>query len=311
MLVQPLASRIADKTKWVIIPDGKLHQIPFEALLTETVPPPSAADYRTLPYLIKQHEISYHYSATLFLKSLMEPARASYANLFVGFAPVFSETAKNGALFQLQLPEFTVARPDAHRYLVTRDGKTLEELKYSAQELRDILAVFLNHGRNFLYQEASEENFKKTVKGSKYVHVATHGFINSENPKLSNLAFSQPQDNTAKEDGILFSGETYNLDLNADLLVLSACQTGVGKLVKGEGLMALTRGFLYSGARNIIASLWKVYDQHTSLLMVEMYRQIAAGKSYSAALREAKLKMIANPETAGPQSWAGFVLIGR
>lgn len=311
ILVQPLAARIAHKTKWVIIPDGELHQIPFEALLAETVPPQGNADYRTLPYLIKQREISYHYSATLFLKSLREPPRAGYANLFAGFAPVFGEAVKNGKLFQLELPEFAVARPDAHRYLVTRDGKTLEELKHSEQELREILAVFFNRGRNYLYQEASEENFKKQINGYKYVHVATHGFINSENPKLSNLAFSQPQDNNAKEDGILFSAETYNLDLNADLLVLSACQTGAGKLAKGEGLMALTRGFLYSGARNIVASLWKVYDQHTSLLMVEMYRQIAAGKSYSAALREAKLKMIANPETAGPQSWASFVLIGK
>jgi CHAT domain-containing protein len=311
MLVQPLASRITNKTKWVIIPDGDLHQIPFEALLAETAPPQSAADYRTLPYLIKQREISYHYSATLFLKSLREPAAVSHANLFGGFAPVFGETVKNGKLFHFEYPEFTVARPDAHRYLVTRDGKTLEELKYSEKELHDILAVLFNRGRNYLYQEASEENFKKQIKGYKYVHVATHGFINSENPKLSNLAFSQPQDNNAREDGILFSGETYNLDLNADLLVLSACQTGVGKLAKGEGLMALTRGFLYSGARNIIASLWKVYDQHTSLLMVDMYRQIAAGKSYSAALREAKLKMIANSETAWPQSWAGFVLIGK
>lgn len=311
ILVQPLASRIANKTKWVIIPDGELHQIPFEALLTETVSPQSAADYRTLPYLIKQREISYHYSATLFLKSLREPAHVSHANLFAGFAPVFSEAVKNGKLFQFELPEFTVARPDAHRYLVTRDGKTLEELKHSEQELREILAVFFNRGRNYLYQEASEENFKKQTKGYKFVHVATHGVISSDNPKLSNLAFSQPQDRSAREDGILYSAETYNLDLNADLLVLSACQTGVGKLAKGEGLMALTRGFFYSGARNIIASLWKVYDQHTSMLMVEMYRQIAAGKSYSAALREAKLKMIANPETAGPQSWAGFVLIGR
>ena len=143
------------------------------------------------------------------------------------------------------------------------------------------------------------------------MHLATHGRMVETNPKLSNLAFSQPQGNKAKEDGILYSAETYNLDLNADLLVLSACQTGAGQIVKGEGLMGLTRGFLYSGARNIVASLWKVYDQYTSQMMVEMYRQIAAGKSYSAALCEAKLKMIANPETAAPQSWAGFVLIGK
>jgi CHAT domain-containing protein len=310
-LIKPVENQIAGKPRWVIIPDGELYQIPFEALLAANDPPNVDADYRTLPCLIKQHEISYHYSATLFLKSRQERPATRYTGPFAGFAPVFNEQSKNGNLFAVTLPGFAVARPDAHRYLVTRDGKTLEELKHSEQELREILAVFFNRGRNYLYQEASEENFKKQTKGYKYVHVATHGFINSENPKLSNLAFSQPQSAGAEEDGVLFSAETYNLDLNADLLVLSACQTGAGQIVKGEGLMALTRGFLYSGARNIVASLWKVYDQHTSLLMVEMYRQIAAGQSYSAALREAKLKMITNPETAGPQSWASFVLIGR
>lgn len=311
LLVKPLATHLSSKRRWVIIPDGDLYQIPFEALLNDKVAANSQADFGGLSYLLKQHEISYHYSATLFLQSLQEQPASNYANLFVGFAPVFSKERKNGILAKIVLPGLVEARPDASSYLITRDGKTLNELKYSEQELKNIAAVFFNRGRVYLHEVASEENFKKSLMGCKYVHVATHGFVNTENPQLSNLAFSQPQAGNAEQDGILYSSETYNLNLNADLLVLSACQTGAGQIVKGEGLMALTRGFLYSGARNIVASLWKVYDQHTSLLMVEMYRQIAAGKSYSAALREAKLKMIANPETAGPQSWASFVLIGR
>jgi len=314
ILVKPLETHLANKPKWIIIPDGELHQIPFEALLTEAVNPQSAADYRTLPYLLKQHEISYHYSATLFLKSVKEKSPDSYDNLFAGFAPVFDAAAKNGAIYREEAEDssaLSIVPQTDSTFLATRDGKTLESLPYSAQEVQDILASFPGRSRAFLQQEASEENFKQQIKGYKYVHLATHGRMVQTNPKLSNLAFSQPQDNKAKEDGILYSAETYNLDLNADLLVLSACQTGAGQIVKGEGLLGLTRGFLYSGARNIVASLWKVYDQHTSQLMVEFYRQIAAGKSYSAALREAKLKMIANPATAGPQSWAGFVLIGR
>lgn len=311
ILLKPLEAQIASKSKWIIIPDGDIYQIPFEALLIENVAPAIAADYRALPYLLKQHEISYHYSATLLLQSYREPATASYANLFAGFAPVFSPKNKNGNLLMTDFNPTAVARPDASSYLVTRDGKTLDELQYSEKELHEISVRLQKRGRIYLNENASEENFKTNLKGYKFVHVATHGFINSENPKLSNLAFSQPQSNNAKEDGILYSAETYNLDLNADLLVLSACQTGAGQIVKGEGLMSLTRGFLYSGARNIVASLWKVYDQHTSQLMVEMYRQIAAGKNYSTALREAKLKMIVNAETAAPQSWAGFVLIGR
>jgi len=288
-----------------------LHQIPFEALLTEAISPQADADYRVLPYLIKQHEISYHYSASLFLRSLKEPKPASYANLFAGFAPVFDAAAKNGVIYRGAPEDSFAISPIDSSFLVTRDGKTLEPLLYSAQEVQDILTAFPGRSRAFLQQEASEENFKQQIKSYKYVHLATHGRVVDKSPKLSNLAFSQPQDNKTKEDGILYSGETYNLDLNADLLVLSACQTGAGQIVKGEGLMALTRGFFYSGARNIVASLWKVYDEHASRLMVEFYREIAAGKSYSAALREAKLKMIVNPETAAPQSWAGFVLMGR
>jgi len=311
MLIQPLESKISNKQRWVIIPDGELQQVPVEALLVETVSSKSDVSYQQLPYLIKQHEISYHYSATLWLQSQQDRKIGNYRNLFTGFAPVFSAEVNNGNLFWDDVTTFAVARPDASTYLVSRDGKTLDELKYSELELEEILRTFVYQGRAYLHQDASEENFKNNIKGCKFVHVATHGFINNENPKLSNLAFSQPSDRKAGEDGILYSAETYNLDLDADLLVLSACQTGVGKIAKGEGLMALTRGFFYSGARNIIASLWKVYDQHTSHLMVEMYRQIAEGKTYSSALREAKLKMIASAETAAPQSWAGFVLIGR
>lgn len=313
MLVKPIAPRIADKPRWVIVPDGGLHQIPFEALLTKSIASSASADYRKLPYLIKAREIAYHLSATLFLHGRKERKGDGSDKGFVGFAPVFSTTTNNGDLLDFNLFDdipFTVAPKDKTSYLITRNGKHLEPLEYSAQEIQNILAMFFNHGDVYLHRDASEENFKKSSTGYKYVHVATHGFMNGDNPKLSNLAFSQPQDKNAPEDGILYAAETYNLDLDADLLVLSACQTGAGKIVRGEGIIALTRGFLYSGARNIIASLWKVYDQHTSQMMVELYRQILNGKSYSAALQAAKLRMLEKPETAGPQSWAAFVMIG-
>ena len=99
--------------------------------------------------------------------------------------------------------------------------------------------------------------------------------------------------------------------MNADLVVLSSCESGIGKLVKGEGLMGLTRGFLYSGSNNLIVSLWKVSDKHTAELMIELYKNILAGKSYSQSLRAAKLKLIQNPITAFPKSWSSFVLIGE
>jgi CHAT domain-containing protein len=120
-----------------------------------------------------------------------------------------------------------------------------------------------------------------------------------------------PSGDTLNASGTLYSNEIYNLDLKADLVVLSSCESGIGKLVKGEGMMALTRGFLYAGADNIITSLWKVYDKSTSILMKNFYKYVLEGESYSSALRKAKLEMISDPRTASPVNWSGFVLIGR
>ena len=112
------------------------------------------------------------------------------------------------------------------------------------------------------------------------------------------------------DDGILFAGEMYNLDLNADLVVLSACETGLGKIVNGEGIMSMTRGFIYSGTPNILFSLWKVGDKNTYELMVNFYAEVIKGESYSKSLRRAKLKLIENEATAFPANWAGFTLVG-
>ena len=143
------------------------------------------------------------------------------------------------------------------------------------------------------------------------MHIATHGYINEEHPELSMLLFSQPQNMTATEDGVLYASEMYNLTLNADLLVLSSCESGLGKLVKGEGVMAITRGFFYSGANNIIFSLWKVYDRQTNELMTEFYLHVLKGETFSSALRKSKLQLIADRSTAFPSKWSGFILMGE
>ena len=159
----------------------------------------------------------------------------------MAFAPVFSESGKNSVLRSPALSEEFEPARDKTTYLVTRDGKSLDALEYTDEEVLTIAQMFSDQrleSQIYLHDQASEENFKARVGGAKYLHVATHGFIQNEFPKLSNLAFSQPQDSTAAEDGILYSGETYNLDLSAALLVLSACQSGAGKIVRGEGLMA-------------------------------------------------------------------------
>jgi CHAT domain-containing protein len=110
---------------------------------------------------------------------------------------------------------------------------------------------------------------------------------------------------------VLYSGEIYNLTLDADLVVLSACESGLGKVVRGEGILGLTRGFLYAGARNVVVSLWQVADKSTADLMVEFYRNVLNGESFSAALRNAKLALIKAGKYAYPLEWSPFVLVGR
>lgn len=198
---------------------------------------------------------------------------------------------------------------------VSVDGKTFDELKYSEWEVNSIIDLFSKNkssGINtaYFYSDAKEDSFKTNVADYKIVHIASHSFMNEDQPDISGVIFAQPQDSVFENDGILYSGETYSLDLNADLVVLSSCESGLGKLFKGEGMIALTRGFLYSGVSNIIFSLWKIPDKHTSELMVEFYRQMISGKSYAESLRQAKLKLVSNSLTARPRSWAGFLLIG-
>ena len=144
------------------------------------------------------------------------------------------------------------------------------------------------------------------------MHFATHDFVNSGRPELSGLLLAQ--DTTSGEHGVLYSGEIYNLKLNADLVVLSACETGLGKIQKGEGIIGLTRALLYAGAKNIIVSLWQVADESTSDLMVDFYKNSLVSKgqiSYSEALRNAKLKMISEGKYAHPIFWSPFILIGK
>jgi CHAT domain-containing protein len=162
-----------------------------------------------------------------------------------------------------------------------------------------------------LERRASEASLKSSrLDDYRYVHFATHGLVNEPKPKLSGLMLA-PVD-SPQEDDILYLGEIYNLSLNADLVVLSACETGVGKLVKGEGLIGLTRGFLYAGAANLLVSLWQVNDASTANLMIDFYQNLLAGKSKAAALREAKLRLLEQQtKYAKPYHWAPFVLIGK
>jgi CHAT domain-containing protein len=143
------------------------------------------------------------------------------------------------------------------------------------------------------------------------VHFATHGLVNNEHPELSGIVLSMVNERGDPENGFLQLHDVYNLNLAAELVVLSACDTGLGKDVKGEGLVGLTRGFLYAGARSVVASLWKVEDRATAELMGHFYREmLVEGASPAAALRSAKVAMWRQRRWSAPRYWAAFVLQG-
>lgn len=309
-LLSPVLPHLRGVTSLIIVPDGFLHALPFEAVPVAALPREGSAA-AAVPYLITRYAVSYNHSATL-QAGLDGAAHGTHPDAldFAGFAPVFRDSVGNGDFLAQRSAVKASGLSDVRS--ITLDGRRFAELPYSEEEIGAVTRAFNGKGksgRSFLHTEATEEAFKRNAGGARILHVATHGFINERQPGLSAILFSQ---NTGGgEDGILHARETYGLDLDADLVVLSSCESGVGTIVQGEGAMALMRGLFYAGAQNVMYSLWKVSDRHTSRLMERFYEGVLDGRPYADALRRAKLSMIADPETASPGKWSGFVLTGR
>ncbi|MCK4665039.1 MAG: CHAT domain-containing protein, partial [Bacteroidales bacterium] len=305
----------------IIIPDVELSMIPFETLLTEN---PENKEWKELPYLIKKYNISYSYSANLFYKTFpkeISPAvEITDLNDWLAFAPVFDDNTTSGLTLRTrellqQLDTISGDTTRTRRMLIK--GGYVSPLPGTESEVRAIFKQFDEKGKKALVQikkNANEEFIKSgELKNYRFLHFATHGFVNTWKPELSGILLAQ--DTTINEDGILYSGEIYNLKLNADLTVLSACETGLGKIKKGEGLIGLTRALLYAGSKNIIVSLWKVADKSTSDLMIDFYKNLLEAKQekqeFSQALRQAKLKMIDEGKYSHPFYWSPFILVGK
>jgi CHAT domain-containing protein/predicted negative regulator of RcsB-dependent stress response len=308
-LIEPTRRNLTGSTRIVVVPDGVLNTVPFGALLSKDVPRntnPTRTDFTRLPYLITSFEVIRALSGTLYRETVNAPSQStSPENTFAGYAPVFLDSSETPVLAQ--------NLPDNERS-VTLDGKTYAQLRYSEEEVRTIAAAFDDAGipvAGYFHQDATKERFLATAAKYSIVHIATHGFIDEQSPALSGILFSPARDGPAMEEDVLYAGEAYNLRLHANLLVLGVCESGLGKYVKGEGVMALTRGFTCAGVRNIAYALWKVYDRHASTLMRRFYAHVLKGERYSSALRDAKLEMIADRSTAFPLAWAGFVLAGE
>jgi CHAT domain-containing protein/Tfp pilus assembly protein PilF len=268
-------------TSLVILPTGRLSVIPFEALLTTNKI--QSKSFATLSYLIRHYAVRYEFSASLLLQKTRKSAASASSILM--YAPV-------------NFPNV--------------DG--LPELPGTEAEVRAISSLFAEKNRTAtvnLFEKANESVIKETdISDYNILHLATHGVVDEYNPELSRIFL---QTTTPAEDGNLFAGEIYNLKLKADLVTLSACQTGLGKISKGEGVIGLSRALVYAGAQNIIVSYWSVADESTADLMKEFYRVLLSnteGGNFHSALRSAKLSLMEGPKFASPYYWAPFILIG-
>jgi CHAT domain-containing protein/Tfp pilus assembly protein PilF len=311
-LIHPIHRMIQTKKRLIVIPHTVLYYVPFETLLRQ--PCPRANDFSSPDYLIKHFAFSYHYSAKLWLYGKGEMSLPREKS-FVGFAPIFSDRAQKGyVLNALSSSGRTRLRASTEKRALVLKEETFPELLATERELQHIIDLFQTQAKPasaYFHQQATEEAFKAiTTNDYSFVHIATHSLQNKENPEFSGLIFSPPAQPSSPNDGILYAGETYNLDLNAQLVVLGSCESGIGKLLKGEGMIALHRGFFYAGVGNIIFSLWKIEDKATSRLMIELYRHILADAPFADALRQSKLLLLRHPFTAFPKYWSGFILLG-
>ena len=316
VVLKPAASLIANK-RLVIVADGMLQYISFGALLA-----PGPRPNTTPVALIAKHEIVYQPSASV-LALIRETQHPTPTKMLAVFAdPVFERTDKR---VRPATGEPTAAQPkpafDSEIRRALRDAGDiagvdgplhLDRLGYSRGEADAIVATA--PAGSYLKAvdfDASRENFlKQDLKQFGVVHLATHGLLNGQNPELSGIVFSLVDERGNPEDGFLRLADIYNLNLPVNMVVLSACRTGVGQPVKGEGLIGLTRGFMHAGATRVVASLWKVDDEATAELMKRFYSYMLEKKLPAAeALRRAQLDQMAiRPE---PFYWAGFVLQGE
>ncbi len=305
----------------IIIPDGSMGIIPFEALLAEQYngDPEKYSDY---PFLLKKYTISYTYSANLFYRSVPLELRPTQEDMrdFLALAPVFTDEKTSGVSLRTRS---LLASLDKNTNDSTRtrgrmlEGKKVSPLPGTEDEVKAIFDKFEKKNKQAVVQthEHATESYIQSGKLSdyRYIHIATHGFVNSSRPELSGILLAE--DSTSTNDGILYSGEIYNLKLNSDLVVLSACETGLGKISKGEGVIGLSRALFYAGTRNIMVSLWKVADNSTANLMIDFYKDMLdvekSYKYYGKHLRNAKLKMVKDNKYGHPYYWSPFILIGR
>ena len=263
----------------LIIPDGMLHYIPFGVLLRQ--PPDETrdqeGDYQALDFLLKHYPISYSYSATLWVRNNQLEAPDNNGQC-LGLAPSIQFSSHQ------------------------------DSLPWTQRELEAIQQVF--DGHYFYGQAANKGLFQARAERYNIIHLATHGIVNMQNPMRSLLSFGP--EGPLEDSDALYAYEIHNLSLNANLVVLSACETGFGKTERGEGVLSLARAFLFAGTPSVVTTLWEVNDFTSAALIELFYANLAEGMSKPEALRQAKLTFLSKTDeiSGHPTYWASFITIG-
>lgn len=321
ILLKPAMEALAGSDRAVVCPDGPLHAVPFAALVI------SGAQEHRPTYLAERVPLHTTLSATLYgelRKTRKQAAARGTAWKFALFGdPIYPGAARAAA--RGAEPEMDELGGDASAAALVeaeRGGSssipavralTLAPLPASRQEVEAIASLYPGRSVSFLGSSANETRAKSLGRSHRYVHFACHGLLDRRFPLDSGLALSSPARPKAGEDnGLLQAWEIFeSLRLDADLVTLSACESGLGAELPGEGLQSLARAFQFAGARSVLASLWAVTDATSARLMTRFYAALKKGTPKDRALRDAQMSLIR--ESAGashPFFWAGFELIG-
>ncbi|RMD59447.1 CHAT domain-containing protein [Candidatus Parcubacteria bacterium] len=290
LVFKPLEPYLAGVRELTVLPDDALAYLPFEVLVVARGEARHDYDFQRADLLLHHFAISYAYT---FGSLLAHP-----------------EARKEGRGLLL-----AVGNPDVGAHGDARDRRTDGQLGSLPSAEREISGVTDIVGRNrsavFVGEAATEDAVKSRATDFRLLHFATHSLVNDYEPLYSKMILARSREGS--EDGFLQTYEIFNLPLRADLVVLSACNTAVGRLKRGEGLMSLARAFFSSGARSLVASLWNVNDEATATLMRLFYRNLKAGMKLNVALQQAKIEFLstAREGRSDPFYWAPFILIGR
>jgi CHAT domain-containing protein len=325
MLIAP-ASALLGKRRLLVVADGALHYVPFAAL------PKTYAEQEAYP-LVLDHEIVNAPSATTIAIQRQETAGRPAADKLIAVIadPVFNaadERVTGGNPEEKTEEEKDEKPKEAERGLAIKTstastatdiGSLREEvsfarLKSTRKEAEEILSYA--EGQKVLqaydFQASRETAMSGELGQYRYVHIATHGFFNTRRPELSGIVLSRFDDKGQARNGFVLTPEIYNLNLPVDMVVLSACQTGLGEVVRGEGIVGITRGLMYAGAARVVVSLWSVADKPTASLMTQFYKGVLKKNiSPAAALRAAQVRMWKKGKWESPYYWAGFMIQGE